>query len=251
MKIQKFFTDLFTTLAKKYKIPYNGNCCENALQPVGANQDTGDIYYYDSNTNTYTLITTGGEPADPNRSIQWNNNGVFGGSQVFEFTANQSVFLGGNMSAIGLYSFAQGYNNIAYGSFSHAEGFGTYAGAEFSHTEGADTFAWGIGSHAEGYNTFANGQYSHTGGIGTYATEIGTTIVGKYNSDSGRLFIVGNGVDNLTRSDAFIVDVDLTTILTPILLGSVNEFADNAAALLGGLGAGMVYRTGDNLKIVH
>lgn len=292
MKIQKFFTDLFTTLAKKYKIPYNGNCCDGALQPVGANDDTGDIYYYDSNTNTYVQITTGGAPADPNRSIQFNNSGAFGGDNRFLFTINQAVNLGNN-NGIGTYSFSQGFNTnsqgnysqaqgvgaysfgegshaegqltqsngnyahaeggntTAFGSSAHAEGFYAYAGGDMSHAEGVETYSWGLGAHAEGFQTYANGQYSHTGGIGTYATEIGATIVGKYNSDSGRLFIVGNGVDNDTRSDAFIVDTDLTTVLTPILLGNVNEYADNTAALGGGLSAGMVYRTGDVVKIVH
>lgn len=32
---------------------------------------------------------------------------------------------------------------------------------------------------------------------------------------------------------------------------NVQEFADNAAALAGDLEAGMIYRTGDNLKVVH
>jgi hypothetical protein len=31
----------------------------------------------------------------------------------------------------------------------------------------------------------------------------------------------------------------------------VDEYADNAAALVGGLGVGEIYRTGDALKIVH
>lgn len=34
-------------------------------------------------------------------------------------------------------------------------------------------------------------------------------------------------------------------------VGAVSEYADNAAAITGGLVAGDVYRTGDNLKIVH
>lgn len=32
---------------------------------------------------------------------------------------------------------------------------------------------------------------------------------------------------------------------------TVPEYTDNAAALLGGLTIGMLYRTGDTLKIVH
>jgi hypothetical protein len=36
-----------------------------------------------------------------------------------------------------------------------------------------------------------------------------------------------------------------------IVIADTPEYADNAAALLGGLIAGQIYRTGDNLKIVH
>lgn len=36
-----------------------------------------------------------------------------------------------------------------------------------------------------------------------------------------------------------------------IVIASTPEYADNAAALLGGLVVGQIYRTGDVLKIVH
>jgi hypothetical protein len=36
-----------------------------------------------------------------------------------------------------------------------------------------------------------------------------------------------------------------------IVIANVPEYADNAAALLSGLTIGELYRTGDNLKIVH
>ena len=36
-----------------------------------------------------------------------------------------------------------------------------------------------------------------------------------------------------------------------IVIADTPEYADNAAALLGGLTVGQIYRTGDNLKIVH
>ena len=36
-----------------------------------------------------------------------------------------------------------------------------------------------------------------------------------------------------------------------IVIADVPVYADNAAALLGGLIAGQIYRTGDYLKIVH
>jgi hypothetical protein len=36
-----------------------------------------------------------------------------------------------------------------------------------------------------------------------------------------------------------------------VLVAGVPEYADNAAAITGGLSAGTIYRTGDALKIVH
>jgi hypothetical protein len=36
-----------------------------------------------------------------------------------------------------------------------------------------------------------------------------------------------------------------------IVIANTPVYADNAAALLGGLVVGQIYRTGDNLKIVH
>ncbi len=38
---------------------------------------------------------------------------------------------------------------------------------------------------------------------------------------------------------------------TAIVIANVPVYADNTAALAGGLTAGKLYRTGDNLKIVH
>ena len=36
-----------------------------------------------------------------------------------------------------------------------------------------------------------------------------------------------------------------------IVIANTPEYADNAAAILGGLTVGKIYRTGDALKIVH
>jgi hypothetical protein len=47
------------------------------------------------------------------------------------------------------------------------------------------------------------------------------------------------------------VTTDVLTVTYKITFSGVTEYADNAAALAGGLVAGNIYRTGDNLKIVH
>jgi hypothetical protein len=50
----------------------------------------------------------------------------------------------------------------------------------------------------------------------------------------------------------FYNDVEkLETTSTGIKISGVSEYADNTAAIAGGLTTGDVYRTGDLLKIVH
>ena len=91
------------------------------------------------------------------------------------------------------------------------------------------------------------------------------TIGGTYDFTTGVDLLVYNA----TNSSNLILDplsgmqfsyTDLTgpTVLsslgvntTGINLTGIQEFADNAAALLGGLTTGYLYRTGDILKIVH
>lgn len=52
-------------------------------------------------------------------------------------------------------------------------------------------------------------------------------------------------IDDTTQIQTF------TSTLGKYAFTNVQEFADNAAALVGGLTVGMIYRTGDALKIVH
>ena len=99
--------------------------------------------------------------------------------------------------ALGLNSFAEGYQTNAEGDYAHAEGMETNAAAMASHTEGCQAYVykpnghaegqytrvWGqaghaegsgcevcaAAAHAEGKNTFANAKYSHTEGYFTEA----------------------------------------------------------------------------------
>ena len=81
---------------------------------------------------------------------------------------------GGNNTASGLYSHAEGNYTRASGQSSHAEGWTTTAGGDYSHAEGNNTTASGESSHAEGRWTKANGGYgSHAEGY--YATASGTS----------------------------------------------------------------------------
>lgn len=113
--------------------------------------------------------------------------------------------------AKGQASHVEGKDTLALGNYSHAEGYQTQAEEIGSHAEGGLTEASGNYSHAEGYGTKASGNYSHAGGYRTIASNDAQTAIGKYNikDDSGTyLFIVGNGTDTSTRSNAFTIDKD-------------------------------------------
>jgi len=158
---------------------------------------------------------------------------------------------GNSTQAVGSYSHAEGNSSIASGSYSHAEGESTQAIGQYSHAEGTNTQAIGDYSHAEGNSTQAIGAVSHAEGSGTTAigdyshAEGGSTIAsgsyqhvsGQYNThgDTTSLFIVGNGISNGSRSDAFKVTPSGSIVLptvqssTPSWTGTQGEmvFSDN------------------------
>ena len=70
--------------------------------------------------------------------------------------------------------------------------------------------AYGNSSHAEGWHTTASGNYSHASGQYTIANRDSQTVVGKYNDESltDALFVVGNGTDAESKSNAFYVKTD-------------------------------------------
>jgi hypothetical protein len=150
------------------------------------------------------------------------------------------------------------------GNFTHSEGFNTIAFSRGSHSEGANTLSVGQYSHAEGVGTTAIGYGSHSSGLGTISTRDYQTSVGSYNTSGNTtsLFVVGNGTGDTSRSDIVLVQTtgmtvngQMTTtgktVTNTLRVTGVSEYADNAAAIAGGLVTGDLYRTGDTLKIVH
>ena len=102
-----------------------------------------------------------------------------------------------------------------YGSL--ASGYNTKASGDYSTAMGSYTTASGYGSTALGrYNT-ASGSYSVSMGRGTTASDWGSLVIGRYNSSSSSAtsadsfstsnpaFVIGNGTDFSTLSDAFKV----------------------------------------------
>ena len=123
---------------------------------------------------------------------------------------------GSYTTASGDYSHAEGQGTTASYFHSHAEGNRTTASGYASHSEGDGSDASGYCSHAEGYGTTASGDTSHAEGDLTIANHKSQHVFGEFNildpspkfSDERGNFveIVGNGEDNITRSNARTLD---------------------------------------------
>lgn len=59
-----------------------------------------------------------------------------------------------------------------------------------------------------------------------------------------------NGTYNFTPAELLAL-FEANFNAPAIVIANTPQYADNAAALVGGLVAGQIYRTGDVLKIVH
>jgi len=91
------------------------------------------------------------------------------------------------------------------------------------------------------------------------------TTGGTYDFNDGVDFLAFNATNsaNLVINAISGFSMEYTALAGPSVLSSmvvnatgikltgIQDFADNAAALAGGLTAGYIYKTGDNLKIVH
>lgn len=174
---------------------------------------------YVTNIHGCSPITILGPIQSTNSSATGNTSFAFG-NDVNAYN-NYSFAHGYKTSATTLYSHSQGYETISSGNSSHAEGYQTITNGDHSHSEGNGTIAIGddshaegnasisegIGSHAEGFATYTKGNYSHTEGIGTYTSGAYQHATGKWNltgDTTSGAFIVGNGTDNLNRSNLLL-----------------------------------------------
>lgn len=134
-----------------------------------------------------------------------------------------SSAVGINVTASGEGSHAEGRDTTASGSYAaHAEGVSTTASKYAAHAEGYFTTASGsYAAHAEGYYTTASGGYgAHAEGYYTIANNVGCHAGGRYNvkmddmggnGAEGCAFVVGNGLGETSRSNAFSIMYDGTT----------------------------------------
>jgi hypothetical protein len=130
-------------------------------------------------------------------------------------TNYSATAMGELTTASGLYSAAMGYNTTASGYSSTAMGYDTRASGNFSTAMGQTTRASGNSSTAMGYYTRTSGNYSTAMGESTIAKGSASTVLGTFNdsilttnqtsvTNTTPLFIIGNGDNHTTRSNAMV-----------------------------------------------
>ncbi len=131
--------------------------------------------------------------------------------------SQSSAFAVGYMTeASGVNSTAMGDQTDASGSGSFAIGGLTQATAANAFASGNETIASGANTSAFGYKSEANGDHSVAIGTGVKAGSFSEIAIGTYNTNptaastsvidtTDRLFVIGNGTDANTLSDAVIV----------------------------------------------
>ncbi len=132
-------------------------------------------------------------------------------------SGTQSTALGSGTEASGTWATAIGNGSVASGQNSTSFGVVTLANGVSSTAMGAFTEASGNSSTAMGSQTTASGHSSTSIGNNTKAKGFASTVIGIYNdsiltvnqiaiSPTTPLFIVGNGDDNIIRTNAMVIN---------------------------------------------
>lgn len=155
--------------------------------------------------------------------------------------ATGSMSWGFECAAEGNYTFALGYrcttDNLA--------NYGLVAGRANTADQSADYFG------CFGYQNTMSARYTFVTGRGNTVADEGGTSVGMFteyvNAETDQvMFQVGSGVSSSNRSNALSVRKS-----GGVEMKNLAIYADNAAALAGGIGVGTLYRTaGGDLRVV-
>jgi len=131
-------------------------------------------------------------------------------------SGDASAVLGFISTATGHFSFAAGYSNDATANYSIAIGRDATASNESAVAIGNNPIASGYAALAMGDYTTASGRISTAFGNRTTAPSGYETVLGRYNTDytpssptdwiaTDRLFVVGNGATDVTKSNALTI----------------------------------------------
>lgn len=177
----------------------------------------------------------------------------------------------GNFDAVALGSVAKALHNdtVAIGAYSKASGNSSAALTAYAESKAASCISAGTWSIAHKINCIAIGYHAEAGITDEGAIAIGQFCLAKnYSSIAIGITAEARALYSTAIGYSAIVDTShtgsiaigkniSTTAANQIALGGslkitiTQNFADNAAALAGGLLVGDVYRNGDILQIVH
>lgn len=149
-------------------------------------------------------VETGDVPVEGagTRLMWYPGKAAFRAGQVFGSEWDEEN-IGNFSTAMGRYTTASGDESTAMGYFATASGFRSTA-------MGVNTTASGPESIAMGYQTTASGLVSTAMGSNTTAATLGSLSAGLWNesnqTDDNTLFVVGNGDNANSRSDALRLD---------------------------------------------
>lgn len=220
------FLQLNDRISQGEGAPANGDalCTSTSLFPVGA-------IYIDNNTGIlYARNTANGNAAD------WVNQSGGGGiddvlAEAQALTAARVVDLDGNTLEIS-------GGNV---------GIGVAPTVLFQVQSGGNDL---IKISESGTNVFIGISGTNQNGLNGASTgsDASATLYAWYNNEAKSASI--QAFANVsTGTLAYVADTH--TFTGQAIFNSVQEFADNAAVITGGLATGAIYRTGDVLKIVH
>ncbi len=147
--------------------------------------------------------------------ITGTHNG-FGGSIPDLDAGSRMMFYPGKAAFRAGNAIGAEWNNASVGFYSNAMGYATTASGSSSTAIGSSTIASGLASTAMGGSTTASGRYSTSMGLGTKSKNYCGITIGIYNDSTNlgsatsidgfnRLFQIGNGTSNTSRSNAMTV----------------------------------------------
>ena len=225
------------TTTRYFDLYYDGGIAlsfkSNAFNTAPGFKIKWDIIYLPTTTPNTILPLTGWyyDPAKlaMHGGINLNNNWSKDSSGLYSFNygydnkarGDYSVAMGLNSIATGIGSLATG-NSIASGDLATAMGLSI--ASRFFSTAIGQSIATGSHSTAIGSTAKASGDYSFSIGESTTAKAGFETVLGRWNTDytpasttdwntTDRLFTIGNGINNSSRSDAMVILKNgLTTI---------------------------------------
>jgi hypothetical protein len=165
---------------------------------------------------------------------------------------------------IGYESFASGRNSKASGHSSASMGINTYAAGANSFSTGESTTALANASVSMGRETIASGNYAVSMGALTTAKAVGGVAIGSLNDNtddpsflffasSDRIFQIGNGLTEATRSNAMTVlrngNVGIGTLVPTRPLSFPPSLGEKILLYPGGVGEVGIGVYGNELRL--